>query len=49
MSIVSLKALSIGALTVVAFEQGLVERPKPAMVQRLCARRGEIGGVRIRP
>jgi SAM-dependent methyltransferase len=25
-----------GSLTVVAFEQGIVERPKPAMVQRLC-------------
>jgi SAM-dependent methyltransferase len=28
------------ALTVVAFEQGRVERPKPAMIQRLCALRG---------
>jgi SAM-dependent methyltransferase len=27
-------------LTVVAFEQGNVARPKPAMVQRLCALRG---------
>jgi len=36
-------------LTVVAFEQGIVERPKPAAVQRLCARRGEAAGVRIRP
>jgi SAM-dependent methyltransferase len=27
------------SLNVVAFEQGRVERPKPAMVQRLCARR----------
>jgi SAM-dependent methyltransferase len=26
-------------LNVVAFEQGRIERPKPAMVQRLCARR----------
>jgi SAM-dependent methyltransferase len=29
-----------GALTVVAFEQGTVMRPKPAVVQRLCARKG---------
>lgn len=36
-------------LTVIAFEQGIVERPKPAAVQRLCARRGPIDGVRIRP
>jgi SAM-dependent methyltransferase len=36
-------------LTVVAFEQGVVERPKPAALQRLCARRGAIDGVRIRP
>jgi SAM-dependent methyltransferase len=28
------------ALTVVAFEQGRLERPKPAMIQRLCALRG---------
>ncbi|MFN2643667.1 MAG: class I SAM-dependent methyltransferase [Burkholderiales bacterium] len=33
----------------IAFEQGYVERPKPAMIQRLCARRGDIGGVRIAP
>ena len=26
-------------LAVIAFEQGYAERPKPAMVQRLCARR----------
>jgi SAM-dependent methyltransferase len=37
------------ALTPVAFEQGYVERPKPAMTQRLCARRGHIGQVRIAP
>lgn len=29
-----------GRLNVVAFEQGEVARPKPAMVQRLCAVRG---------
>jgi SAM-dependent methyltransferase len=34
-------------LTPIAFEQGYVERPKPAMIQRLCARRGHIEGVRI--
>jgi hypothetical protein len=27
-------------LTPIAFEQGYVERPKPALIQRLCARRG---------
>jgi SAM-dependent methyltransferase len=37
------------ALTPIAFEQGYVERPKPAMIQRLCARRGHIGTVRIAP
>jgi SAM-dependent methyltransferase len=34
-------------LTPIAFEQGYVERPKPAMIQRLCATRGHIGSVRI--
>jgi SAM-dependent methyltransferase len=34
-------------LTVVGFEQGIVERPKKAAVQRLCAVRGEAGSVRI--
>lgn len=38
---------AFSALTPVAFEQGYVERPKPAMIQRLCARRGHIGSVRI--
>ena len=36
------------ALAPIAFEQGYVEDPKPAMIQRLCARLGDIGGVRIR-
>lgn len=40
---------AFGALTVVAFEQGEVVRPKPAAIQRLCATRGAIEGVRIRP
>ena len=40
---------AFAALTPVAFEQGYVERPKPAMIQRLCARRGHIGTVRIAP
>jgi SAM-dependent methyltransferase len=40
---------AFAGLTVVAFEQGTVERPKPAAVQRLCARRGAIDGVRIPP
>jgi SAM-dependent methyltransferase len=39
---------AFAALTVVAFEQGIVERPKPAAIQRLCARRGDSGG-RIPP
>jgi len=30
-----------GRLAVVAFEQGAVERPKPAVIQRLCAVRGD--------
>ena len=34
-------------LTPIAFEQGYVARPKPAMIQRLCALRGNIGSVRI--
>jgi SAM-dependent methyltransferase len=37
------------SLTPIAFEQGSVETPKPAMIQRLCARRGDIGQVRIAP
>ena len=37
------------SLTPVAFEQGFVERPKPAMIQRLCAKRGQIGQVKIAP
>jgi SAM-dependent methyltransferase len=38
---------SFRALTPIAFEQGYVEAPKPAMIQRLCARRGHIGRARI--
>ncbi|OGA77723.1 MAG: hypothetical protein A3G81_29510 [Betaproteobacteria bacterium RIFCSPLOWO2_12_FULL_65_14] len=38
---------AFAALTPVGFEQGIVERPKKARVQRLCAVRGEAGGVRI--
>jgi SAM-dependent methyltransferase len=30
---------AFGALDVIAFEEGFVERPKPAMMQRLCAAR----------
>ena len=33
----------------IGFEQGYVERPKPALIQRLCARRGEVGRARIAP
>jgi SAM-dependent methyltransferase len=38
---------AFGALTVVAFEQGRVERPKKAVVQRICAVRDDAGSVRI--
>ncbi len=38
---------AFAALTTIAFEQGCVERPKRAMVQRLCARKGDLGEVRI--
>ena len=34
-------------LSVVAFEQGCVERPKPAVVQRLCALRGKAESAKI--
>jgi SAM-dependent methyltransferase len=36
-----------GQLEVVAFEQGQVETPKPAVVQRLCAVKGAVGGLTI--
>ena len=38
---------AFGALTVVAFEQGTVARPKTAAVQRICVIRGVAGSVRI--
>jgi hypothetical protein len=38
---------AFGALAVAGFEQGLVERPKKAVVQRICAVRGAAGSVRI--
>ena len=38
---------AFASLTPIAFEQGYVETPKAAMIQRLCARRGDIGQVRI--
>jgi SAM-dependent methyltransferase len=38
---------AFGALGVVAFEQGVVERPKKAAVQRICAVRGPAGSVKI--
>jgi SAM-dependent methyltransferase len=40
---------AFGMLTVVAFEQGLLDGSRPAVVQRICAVRGEAGGVRIAP
>jgi SAM-dependent methyltransferase len=36
-----------GVLRLVAFEQGRVERPKPALIQRLCALRGDHPAARI--
>jgi len=36
-------------LTPISFEQGYVERPKPALIQRLCARRGQVLSARIAP
>ncbi|HWI39484.1 MAG TPA: class I SAM-dependent methyltransferase [Burkholderiales bacterium] len=38
---------AFASLNPIAFEQGSVETPKRAMIQRLCARRGDIGQVRI--
>jgi SAM-dependent methyltransferase len=35
------------ALTVIAFEQGLVNSPKPAVVQRICAARSPAGPLAI--
>lgn len=36
-----------GRLEVAAFEQGRVERPKPAVVQRICALRGPLADLTI--
>ncbi len=36
-------------LTVVAFEQGEVDQPKPATVQRICAMRGGVGQLPLMP
>jgi len=36
-----------GQLQVVAFEQGLVERPKPAVIQRICAARRAVEASRL--
>jgi SAM-dependent methyltransferase len=38
---------AFGAAGVVAFEQGRLERPKKAVVQRICVIRGSVGRVRI--
>lgn len=38
---------AFASLTPIAFEQGCVEAPKAAMIQRLCARRGDLGQGRI--
>lgn len=39
--------LVAGRLNVLAFEQGLVERPKPAVVQRICATRRGVEDCRL--
>jgi SAM-dependent methyltransferase len=38
---------AFASLSAVAFEQGMLERPKKAVVQRICAIRGAAGSVRI--
>jgi SAM-dependent methyltransferase len=38
---------AFAALAAAAFEQGVVERPKKAVVQRICVIRGSAGSVRI--
>ena len=40
---------AFSALTIVAFEQGVQERPKKAVVQRICVLRGPAGSVKIDP
>ena len=40
---------AFGTLQVAGFEQGRLERPKPAMIQRLCALRGAAERIRIAP
>ena len=40
---------AFATLAVAGFEQGRVERPKPAMIQRLCALRGAAERIRIAP
>ena len=40
---------AFGKLTIAAFEQGLIDGARRAVVQRICAVRGEPGGVRIAP
>lgn len=40
---------AFGMLTIAAFEQGLIDGARRAVVQRICAVRGEPGGVRIAP
>jgi SAM-dependent methyltransferase len=36
-----------GRLGVVAFEQGRVEAPRPAVLQRICALRGDVGTAKL--
>jgi len=36
-----------GRLNVLAFEQGVIERPKPAVIQRICALKREVADCRL--
>ena len=38
---------AFGEFDVAAFEQGRVDRPKPAMIQRLCALRGRLERIKL--
>ena len=38
---------AFAALSVIAFEQGVVERPRPAAIQRIAAIKGDASGIRL--
>jgi SAM-dependent methyltransferase len=40
---------AFAALSVIAFEQGVVERPRPAAIQRIAAIKGDASGIRLPP